>query len=104
MNHCKSPGLALLGAVATLLMPAIAQAQEKTNPPKKKVIRAVRLSDAGSSRKPPTQAELKQRFTKKLEGAWIKNGAWNLDYEKALQASKASGKQVFAYFTRSYAP
>ena len=104
MNHCKSLGLALLGAVATLLTPAIAQGQEKTDPPKKKVIRAIRLSAAGSSRKPPTQAELKQRFTKKLEGAWIKNGAWNLDYEKALQASKASGKQVFAYFTRSYAP
>lgn len=104
MNHCKSPGLALLGAVTTLLMPAMAQGQEKTNPPNKKLVRAIKLSASGGSRKPPTQVELKLRFTKKLEGAWIKNAAWNLDYEKALQASKASGKQVFAYFTRSYAP
>ncbi len=104
MNHSKSLGLALLGAAAILLMPAMAQGQEKKNPPKKKMLRAMALSGAGGSRKPPTQAELKQRLTKKLEGAWIKNAAWNFDYDKALQESTASGKQVFAYFTRSYAP
>ena len=58
MNHCKSLGLVLLGAVATLLTPAMAQGQEKNNPPNKKTIRAIKLSATGSSRKPPTQAEL----------------------------------------------
>lgn len=104
MNHCKSLGFALLGATAALLMPVMVQGQENKNPPKKKLVRAVKLTASGGSRKPPTQPELKQRFTKKLEGAWIKNAAWNLDYGKALQSSQESGKQVLAYFTRSYAP
>ena len=29
---------------------------------------------------------------------------WTLDYEQALAEAKATGKPVFAYFTRSYAP
>ena len=101
MNHSKTIGLALLGA---LLMPATTQAQEKKTPPKKKLFRAMTLTGSGASSKPPTQAEFKQRMTKKLAGPWLSNVVWNYDYSKALQESTTSGKPLFAYFTRSYAP
>ena len=96
-------GLAMLGA-ATLLIPAPAvQAQKKDAP--KKAVRAVRLTAAGlGARKPPTQDELKQRFDEKSAGAWLKNANWITDYDKARELAKASGKQIFAYFTRSYSP
>ncbi len=45
------------------------------------------------------QAELKTRLEKKLQGAWIKNADWIMDYEQALKRSRQSGKLVFAYFT-----
>lgn len=104
MNHPKPLTIALLGAAATLLIPATAQGQDKKNAPKGKAVRAIALTAAGGIRKPPTQEELKQRFEKKLKGAWLENATWILDYDKAREEAKASGKQVFAYFTRSYAP
>ena len=102
MKHSKPLRIALLGAVATLFSPAMTQAQDTKKKPGK-AVRAIRLAGAGQ-RTPPTQAELKQRFEIKLEGAWLKNAVWVLDYDKARVMAKASGKQIFAYFTRSYAP
>ena len=52
----------------------------------------------------PTPAELKARLEKELSGAWIKNADWVMDFDAAKAKSKASGKLIFAYFTRSYAP
>lgn len=49
------------------------------------------------------QAELKAKLTKKLNEPWVTKAAWNTDYDKAREASKKSGKPIFAYFTRSYA-
>lgn len=40
---------------------------------------------------------------KKLAEEWLKKAPWITDYDKALAESKASGKMIFAYFTRSYA-
>ena len=101
MNHSRSLGIALLGAAATLLIPAMAQGQDKK--PAKKPVRVMLLA-SGGVRTPPTQKELQQRFETKLEGEWLKNAAWNLDYDEARAKAKASGKQIFAYFTRSYSP
>lgn len=50
------------------------------------------------------QAELIAKREKKLEGEWLKNAAWITDYDEARAEAKATGKPVFAYFTRSYAP
>jgi hypothetical protein len=41
---------------------------------------------------------------KKLSAAWIKNADWMVGFAAAKAKSKASGKLIFAYFTRSYAP
>lgn len=52
----------------------------------------------------PTPIELKSRLEKELSAAWIKNADWVMDFDAAKAKSKASGKLIFAYFTRSYAP
>jgi len=41
---------------------------------------------------------------KKLQEPFLKNGDWITDYEKALKESAETGKPIFAYMTRSYAP
>lgn len=51
------------------------------------------------------QAEdLEANLQAKLARPFVKNAAWVMDYEQALQASKVSQRLVFAYFTRSYQP
>lgn len=50
------------------------------------------------------QDELKNKLAKKLAGTWIKNAEWRTDLADAKAKSKASGKLIFGYFTRSYAP
>ena len=48
-------------------------------------------------------ASMEEKRDAKLAEAWLKKAAWITDYDKALQEAKASGKPIFAYFTRSYA-
>ena len=48
--------------------------------------------------------KLQERFEKKSKKDFIKNVAWELDYDKARKTAAESGKLIFAYFTRSYAP
>lgn len=51
------------------------------------------------------QAEdLEANLRAKLAQPFVKNAAWVMDYDQALQASKASQRLVFANFTRSYSP
>jgi len=49
-----------------------------------------------------------QSFEEKLEAKmakpFLKNVAWEMDYEKARERAAADGKLIFAYFTRSYSP
>lgn len=47
---------------------------------------------------------LQELLDKKLASAFLKKAAWELDYEAALAKAKESGKPIFAYFSRSYAP
>lgn len=47
---------------------------------------------------------LEDRLEKKLEKPFAKNAAWVLDLETAKTKAKETGKPIFAYFTRSYAP
>ena len=47
---------------------------------------------------------MEARLEKKLTGGFVKNAAWEQDYDVALRRSTESGKLIFAYFTRSYAP
>ncbi|MHC4222477.1 MAG: hypothetical protein ACYSX0_02565 [Planctomycetota bacterium] len=47
---------------------------------------------------------MEARLEKKLAKGFIKNAAWEQDYDAALKRSTESGRLIFAYFTRSYAP
>lgn len=47
---------------------------------------------------------LEERRDKKLSEPWVTKAAWITDYDKARAESKKSGKAIFGYFTRSYAP
>jgi ribosomal protein S17E len=47
---------------------------------------------------------LEERYEKKLTADFIKNVAWEQDYDAALRRSTESKRRIFAYFTRCYAP
>lgn len=50
------------------------------------------------------QESLIQKRDAKLAEDWVGNASWTTNFEAALAEAKSSGKLVFAYFTRSYAP
>lgn len=47
---------------------------------------------------------LEEKRDKKLASEFLKKAAWTTDYDKALEESKKTGKPIFGYFSRSYAP
>ena len=53
----------------------------------------------------PAQAQsFEDKLEQKLAKEFVSKVKWVTDYDEALKASQESGKQIFAYFTRSYAP
>ena len=51
-----------------------------------------------------SEKELRECRDALMAKAWVKASPWMTDYEKALAAAKKTGKPIFAYLTRSYAP
>ncbi len=49
------------------------------------------------------QETLKKSLEHKLAAEFLKKASWILDFDKAKEEAKKSGKRIFAYFTRSYA-
>ena len=47
---------------------------------------------------------LKQKLEDKLAQEWVSNAEWITDFDKAKAEARRRGKQIFGYFTRSYAP
>ncbi|MBI3272084.1 MAG: hypothetical protein HYZ53_24025 [Planctomycetes bacterium] len=47
---------------------------------------------------------LEEKKAKKLESEFLKKAPWTTDYDKARAEAKKTGKAIFAYFSRSYAP
>jgi hypothetical protein len=50
------------------------------------------------------QAELAAKRDQKLESEFLKFADWITDYAEARAVAAETGKPIFAYFTRSYAP
>ena len=50
------------------------------------------------------QAVLRKKLESKLSEKWVSIQNWTTDYNLARQRTAQSGKLIFAYFTRSYAP
>lgn len=51
-----------------------------------------------------SQEDLKAKLQEKLSHEFIEFGGWITDYDAARAKSKAEGKPLFVYFSRSYAP
>jgi hypothetical protein len=47
---------------------------------------------------------LEEKYTQKLEKDFVSKIEWVRTLEEAQAAARKTGKPVFAYFTRSYAP
>ena len=47
---------------------------------------------------------LEEKLERKLAKPFVENVAWVQEYDAALAKAKESGRIVFAYFSRSYAP
>jgi hypothetical protein len=47
---------------------------------------------------------LEERYAKKLTADFITKVSWEQDYDAARKRSAETGRPIFAYFTRSYAP
>lgn len=58
----------------------------------------------GLRAEPELSEELKAKLEKKLESPFLKKAAWHTEIEKAKAEAAKTGKPIFAYFTRSYAP
>ena len=50
------------------------------------------------------QESLADKRDKKLASAFLDNGNWFTDYDKARAEAKKTGKPIFGYFTRSFEP
>ena len=50
------------------------------------------------------QAALRKKLESKLSEKWVSLQNWTTDYNLARKRAAQSGKLIFAYFTRSYAP
>jgi len=64
---------------------------------------AIALAAAASvaaAQEPEMQAKLEEKLAKEF----VSKAAWELDFDKARAKAKETGKLIFAYFTRSYAP
>ncbi len=47
---------------------------------------------------------LEEKLEEKLAKEFMKKIEWNLTLDEAMKKSKETGKPIFGYFTRSYAP
>ena len=50
------------------------------------------------------QADLEEKYQKKLEKEFMKKVPWETSLDEAMRKSRETGKPIFGYFTRSYAP
>ncbi|MEZ6188839.1 MAG: thioredoxin family protein [Planctomycetota bacterium] len=48
--------------------------------------------------------DLEAKLKEKLAHPWIQEQGWITDYDEAMAQAKESGKLIFGYFSRSYAP
>jgi hypothetical protein len=59
---------------------------------------------AQDSATPETKDPLETKYEAKVSEAWFTSNEFTSDYDTARAKAKETGKPIFAYFTRSYAP
>ena len=50
------------------------------------------------------QDKMSANYAEMQTHSWYTGGGWITDFEEAKAKSKKTGKPIFAYFTRTYAP
>ena len=50
------------------------------------------------------QDKMKASYAEMQTHAWFTGGGWITDFDVAKATAKKTGKPIFAYFTRTYAP
>lgn len=92
----------MIGALALPFLSAVLAAQE-AQPRPAMPIRTM-PAQGQAAPKPPSQDDLKERFEAKLKKPFLSAAPWITDYDAAKKDALESGKLIFGYFTRSYAP
>lgn len=94
-------------SLALALLPfalATVCAQEPTKPAPASSPEPSKVQPPKPAPNAPTQEDLIQLRSAKLALPVFQRAPWLFDYDQARAAAKDSGKPIFAYFTRSYAP
>jgi len=50
------------------------------------------------------QEKMKASYAEMQTHSWFTGGSWITDFDAAKAKARQSGKPIFAYFTRTYAP
>ncbi|MCR9246064.1 MAG: thioredoxin family protein [bacterium] len=64
---------------------------------------AALLSPELAAQRKYDQAKMQKNFAEMQTHDWFKDGGWLLDFDAAKAKAEATGKPIFAYFTRTYA-
>jgi Skp family chaperone for outer membrane proteins len=109
----RNPRKTMLLNVALLALAAAAPAQEakpSTEPPATtRPAATIKATPAATISQAPLaatgdQEKMRAQYQEKLKKEFFKNGPWLVDYDAARTEAKKSGKNLFIYFSRSYAP
>ena len=69
-----------------------------------KAVKAVPIQAPQKAQRTYDQEKMKASYEDMLTHDWYKDGGWITDFAVAKTRAKESGKPIFAYFTRTYAP
>lgn len=62
------------------------------------------LGAAASTAVAQDATKLQKQYDEKVSKPWFTENGFTADYDEALAKAKETGKPIFAYFTRSFAP
>ena len=62
------------------------------------------LAQAVEAQSTYDQDKMKATYAEMQTHDWFSSGAWITDFDAAKTKAKESGRPIFAYFTRTYAP
>ena len=95
---------AACAAVPALLLAGGALVAQEPAKPKTGGTPAVPVQRAQPAPRQYDQEAMKANFEAMKTHDWYVGGGWTTDFDAAKAKAKESGKPIFAYFTRTYAP
>ena len=68
------------------------------------VLEMTELSKSARGREATAEDKMAANYADMQTHEWFTGGGWITDFDLAKEQSKKTGKPIFAYFTRTYAP